>query len=447
LRELLIGILGTALAAGTAAAATPEQLKAEIAADWTRDLKAQFEDFHRNPELGFQETRSAGIMATQLRAIPGMVVTEKVGKTGVVGVLKNGPGPVVMLRADMDGLPLKEDTGLPYMSKATGPDQDGKVQPTMHACGHDTHMTGLISTARRLSAHRDKWSGTVVFIAQPAEEILTGAPAMLKDGLYTRFPKPDYAIAWHVTAGLPAGTIAFADKLQYSSSDGLDIIVHGVGTHGASPQLGRDPIVIGAAIVQALQTIRTREIGPLEPAIVTVGMFQAGTARNIIPDRAELKLTLRANTPETRAQLKEAVKRVAVNTARAMGVAEDKLPEVIERSGTPATVNTPEVAQRLRPVLTRALGADVVQPFEQTTMGAEDFSFFVEPQHGVKGLYFGVGGTPKAAIEAAKNGGPPVSGHHSPFFKVDGETAVTLGSRAMTLAVLELLGTGRQASR
>lgn len=422
-----------------AAPASAIDLAAEIAADWRRDLRATFEDFHRNPELGFQEIRTAGIMAKELRAIPGMKVTEGVGTTGVVAVLANGPGKTVLVRADMDGLPVKEASGLPFASTATQTAPDGETYPTMHACGHDTHITGLLATARRLAAHRDRWSGTVVFVVQPAEELLTGAPAMLKDGLYTRFPKPDYALAYHSAAGLPTGTISFSDAIQYSSSDGIDIIVKGVGAHGASPDAGKDPVVLAAAIVQALQTIRSREISPLAPAVVTVGTFHAGTARNIISDRAELGLTLRANSEEVRAKLIAAVKRIAENTARAHGLAEDQLPQVIVRSGTPTTDNSKALAGRLRPVMAGALGEAAVIPFAQQGMGAEDFAFFVAPEHGVEGLYFAVGGTPRAEVEAAEKGGPAIPSHHSPFFRVDGEAVVKTGAHAMTAAVMELL--------
>ncbi len=439
MRHLALAIL-VVLAARPAAAL---DLAAEIAADWRRDLRAIFEDFHRNPELGFQETRTAAIMARELRAIPGMRVTEGVGQTGVVAVLANGPGKTVLVRADMDGLPVKEASGLPYASVKTQVGPDGRTYPTMHACGHDTHITGLLAAARRLAAHRDRWSGTVVFIVQPAEELLTGAAAMLRDGLYTRFPKPDYALAFHSAAGLAAGTISFSDAIQYSSSDGVDIIVKGVGAHGASPHAGRDPVVLAAAIVQNLQTIRSREISPLEPAVVTVGTFHAGTARNIISDRAELGLTLRANSEVVRAQLIAAVRRIAENTARAHGLAEDQLPEVIVRAGTPVTRNSKALADRLRPALARALGEAAIVPFAQQGMGAEDFAFLVAPEHGVEGLYFAVGGTPRAEVEAAKAGGPAIPSHHSPLFRVDAEAVVRTGAHALTAAVLELLGPGR----
>jgi hippurate hydrolase len=428
-----MGLRAVVAAAALACAAAPGaamDLKSEVQADWNRDLQALFRDLHANPELGFEEVRTAAAMARELRAIPGMTVTEGVGKTGVVGVLANGRGPVLLIRADMDGLPVKEASGLPYAARGN----------TMHACGHDSHMVGLIAAARRLSAHRDRWSGTILFVLQPAEELLTGAPAMLKDGLYSRFPKPDYALAFHSTAGLKAGAISFSDTIQYASADGVDIIVPGVGTHGASPESGRDPIVIGAAIVQALQTITSRELSPFTPAVVTVGTFHAGTARNIIPDEAKLELTLRANSEGIRALLKQSVTRIAENVGRAHGLPEDRLPKVIVRSGTPVVLNDRALAERLRPAIAKEMGAGAMEPFEQGGMGSEDFAFFVSADTGVKGLYFAVGATPEADLRAAEKGGPPVAPHHSPFFKVDGEAVVTSGARAMTTAALTLLG-------
>jgi hippurate hydrolase len=237
-----------------------------------------------------------------------------------------------------------------------------------------------------------------------------------------------------------AGTISFSDGIQYASADGVDIIVPGVGTHGASPESGKDPIVIAAAIVQALQTITSREISPFTPAVVTVGTFHAGTARNIIPDEAKLELTLRANSEGIRALLKQSVKRIAENVGRAHGLPEDRLPKVIERSGTPVVLNDRALAQRLRPAIEQEMGAGGMVPFEQGGMGAEDFAYFVAAQTGVKGLYLAVGGTPEAALRAEEKGGPPVAPHHSPFFRLDGEAVVTSGARAMTAAALALLG-------
>ncbi len=439
-----------ALAIAAALLASPALAAPDFAAavksDYDQSLRALFEDFHRNPELSFMETRTAGIMAKQLRAIPGMQVTEKVGGTGVVGMLKNGTGPTVLVRADMDGLPVEEKSGLPYASKARQAGVDGLEAPVMHACGHDVHITSMVGTARRLAAMKDRWKGTVLFIVQPAEERVGGARAMIADGLYTRFPKPDYALAFHVDADLETGKVSASEGIQYSSADSVDITVHGVGAHGASPHAGKDPVYIGAQIVQAIQGIISREREPLRPGVITVGAFHAGTKHNIISDRADLQVTVRANDEETRAQLLSAIKRVAEGIGRANGLPDDKLPTVKVSEGTPTTINDAALARRLNAAMAQALGAQAVEPFVQTGMGAEDFSYFVEPRHGIKGYYFGVGGTPPAAFAAAKAGGPPVPSHHSPLFKIDPEPAVRLGAEAMTVAVLDLLKPGAAAS-
>ncbi|WP_241657476.1 amidohydrolase [Aurantiacibacter suaedae] len=415
------------------------EMAAAIEADWDGHLAALFEHFHRNPELSFMEVQTAARMAAELREA-GAEVTENVGGTGVVGMLRNGEGPLVMLRADMDGLPLKEDSGLDYASTVTQVDADGVQYPVMHACGHDSHITALVGIARYLAAHTDEWSGTVMLVVQPAEERLGGARAMLEDGLYDRFGKPDYALAFHSAAGAPVGTINIADSsnLVSSSSDAVDIVVHGVGAHGAYPHAGRDPVYIGAEIVTGLQGIVSREVAPLQPSVITVGMFNAGTKRNIIPDRAELQLTVRSNDPAVRAQLLEAIERVAVGTARAHGIDEDMLPEVTHQYGTPANINNDALARRLDTALRSAFGEDAVVVQKQTGMGAEDFAYFVTEDTGVPGYFIGIGGTPLEDIEAAANGGPPVPSHHSPFFRIDGEATVTLGAQALITAVLNL---------
>jgi hippurate hydrolase len=375
-----------------------------------------------------------------------MQVTEKVGGTGVVGMLRNGPGPTVLVRADMDGLPVEEKSGLPYASKARQIGVDGVEAPVMHACGHDVHITSMIGTARRLAAMKDRWKGTILFIVQPAEERVGGARAMIADGLYTRFPKPDYALAFHVDADLETGKVSASEGIQYSSADSVDITVHGVGAHGASPHAGKDPVYIGAQIVQAIQGIISREREPLRPGVITVGAFHAGSKHNIISDRADLQVTVRANDEETRAQLIAGIKRVAEGIGRANGLPDDKLPTVKVSEGTPTTINDAALARRLNAAMAQALGSQAVEPFVQTGMGAEDFSYFVEPKHGIKGYYFAVGGTPPAAFAAAKNGGPPVPSHHSPLFKIDPEPAVRLGAEAMTVAVLDLLRPGQGSS-
>lgn len=431
------------LAAGCAILAAPAQAAPDYAtaikADYDKSLGALWDYFHRNPELSFKEFNTAARMAKELRAVPGLVVTEKVGGTGVVGVLKNGDGPVVLLRADMDGLPVEERSGLPNASKARQVGVDGVENPVMHACGHDVHITSMVGTARQLAALKDRWKGTVLFIVQPAEERVGGAVAMIKDGLYTRFPKPDFALAFHVAADMPTGKIAASEGIQYSSADSVDIKVVGVGTHGATPQLGRDPVYIASEIVTGLQSIISREKGPLDAGVITVGAFHAGTKHNIISEQANLQLTVRANSRETRDMLIASIKRLAINIARAHGMPEDKLPEVTVTESTPVTVNDAALARRLNTALATSLGKDVVVPFRQTGMGAEDFSYFVDPAYDIPGYYFAVGGTNPAWIDAAKNGGPPIAGHHSPLFKIDPEPSVRLGSEAMVAATLELL--------
>ena len=431
------------LAACCAALASPSYAAPDYApaikADYDKSLGALWDYFHRNPELSFREFNTAARMAKELRAVSGMVVTEKVGGTGVVGVLKNGDGPVILLRADMDGLPVEERSGLPNSSKARQVGVDGVENPVMHACGHDVHITSMVATARQLAALKDRWKGTVLFIVQPAEERVGGAAAMLKDGLYTRFPKPDYALAFHVAAELPTGKIAASETIQYSSADSVDIKVYGVGTHGAAPHLGRDPVYIASEIVVGLQSIISREKGPLEPGVMTVGAFHSGTKHNIISEQANLQVTVRANSQETRDMLINAIKRLAINTARAHGVAENRLPDVTVGESTPVTVNDTALARRLNSTLAEALGPDVVVPFRQTNMGAEDFSYFVDPSYNIPGYYFAVGGSNPVWIEEARKGGRPVAGHHSPLFRIDPEPSVRLGTEAMVAATLDLL--------
>ncbi|WP_374387125.1 amidohydrolase [Sandaracinobacter sp.] len=424
--------------AAPAAAVTPAEIDAAVAKDWATHLAPLYDHFHRNPELSAVEVNTAARMAKELRAVKGMEVTEKVGGTGVVGVLRNGPGPVILLRADMDGLPVEEKSGLANASKVRQKDRAGVEQPVMHACGHDTHITGLVGTARQLTALKDKWSGTVLFVVQPAEEIVGGAKKMMADNLYQRFGKPDYAIGWHVAAGIPTGTIGLADGVTYSAADTLDIVVPGIGAHGASPHSGKDPVFIASDIVQSLQGFIGREIAPLKPAVITVGAFHAGSKHNIISDRAELSITVRADDLETRNQLIEGIKRIAVQTGRKWGLPEDKLPVVTVREDERAlpNINDPELTRRLQGAFAKAYGDRIFTRAPREGMGAEDFPYLVGP--GVKGAYYNVGGTPQADIDAEKAGGPAVPSHHSPLFKVDGEAAVKLGAQTMTIAVLEL---------
>lgn len=438
LTPLLISAM-LAVPVSPALAQTPDWAAA-VKADYDRDLGQMWDWFHRNPELSFREEKTAARMATALRAVPGMAVTEKVGRTGVFGVLRNGEGPVVLVRADMDGLPVEEKSGLPNASKARQVGLDGVESPVMHACGHDTHITAMVATARRLAALKDRWKGTVVFVVQPAEERVGGAEALLKDGLYTRFPKPQYALAFHVDAERAAGTVSASEGIQYSSSDSVDITVPGIGAHGASPHMGKDPVYMASQIVIGLQGIISRDRQPLDPGVITVGSFHAGSKHNIISDQAVLQVTVRANNEGERKALLDGIRRVARGVGVMNGMAEDKMPGVTVSEGTPTTINDAPLARRLNAVMARTLGADHVAPFAQKGMGAEDFAFYVQPETGVKGYYFSVGGTPQAAIDAARAGGPPIASHHSPLFKIAPEPAIVTGAVAMTAAVLDLLG-------
>jgi len=411
-----------------------------VAADYEAYLAPLFVHFHEHPELSFEETETAARIAEELRAV-GVEVTEGVGGTGLVGMIENGPGPTVLVRADMDGLPILEDSGVPYPSHVTQVDIDGVEKPVMHACGHDVHITSLIGTARRLTAMKDRWSGTVMLVAQPAEERIGGARAMLEDGLYERFGVPDYALAFHVAAGDPAGKLFVADHLVASSSDSVDITVHGIGAHGASPHKGKDPIYIASEIVIALQGLVSRELSPLEPGVVTVGSFHGGFKHNIIPSEVKLQLTVRADSEETREKLLSGIRRIADGIGRSAGLPDDLLPDVeLSTESTPVTLNDPDLAARVRGAFVREMGPDAVGEDVRDGMGAEDFAYFVQTDDKVPGVYFRVGGTAQADLDAEAAGGPAVPSHHSPFFKIEPEPSVTTGVEAMSVAVLELLG-------
>lgn len=425
------GIAACLLLVPALALASP--LSEAVAQDYPY-LGALFEDLHANPELAMQEFKTSDRLAAELKGL-GYELTRNIGVTGLVATLRNGPGPVLLIRADMDGLPVEEKTGLEYASKARQVNGEGVDMPVMHACGHDMHVTSLVGVARRMVALKDQWSGTLLLVGQPAEEALGGARAMVADDLYGRVGRPDYALALHVIAKYPAGKIAFSDSLMYSSADTVRIIVHTRATHGASPHLGNDPVLIGSQIVLALQQIITREVSPLEPALITVGAFHAGTAPNVIADHAVLDITVRANTEATRYQLLAAIERVALNTGRAAGLPEDRLPEVIiAKDGAPTTTNDAALAQRLRAAMEAGMGADAFTPWQQTDMGAEDFPDLVNIDPPIPSVYFEVGGTPPEILASGE-----WADHHSPLFKIDPEPAITAGVEAMTLAALELL--------
>jgi len=412
-------------------------VEAKVNAEYD-SLEAIYKNLHAHPELSFMEVNTAALLAQELRAA-GFEVTEKVGNTGVVGVLKNGPGPTVLVRADMDALPIKEATGLPYASTAVVKDLSGKEQPAMHACAHDSHVTGLIGTARVLAALKDRWSGTLVFIGQPAEEIAGGARAMLADGLYTRFPKPDYALSLHTWAQLPAGVIGYGEGPFMAGSGGVDIVVRGVSGHGSSPHLAKDPVVLAAEIVGLLQTIVSRELKPGTVAVVTVGSIHGGTKRNIIPEEVKLELTLRAFDDEVMQQMIAAIRRISTGLGVAAGLPADRLPVVtISPDSIGVTDNEAALTRRMAGVFTAWLGADRVQAFPAVT-AAEDFSLYGKTTDHVPTMLWFVGATAPEKFAEAKLTGVPVASNHNFGFAPVPEPTLKAAVTSMSAAVLELL--------
>jgi hippurate hydrolase len=415
-----------------------DELTDSVQNDYDQHLAALFDYFHRNPELSMMEVKTAARMAQELREA-GFDVTEGVGGTGVVAMMENGPGPLVMMRADMDGLPVEEKSGLANASKAKQIDWDGNEVFVMHACGHDVHITSLVGTARVMANSKDTWSGTLMLVVQPAEERVSGAKAMMEDGIWERFGQPDYVLGFHVASGVPTGKIVAVVGSPMSGADTVDIIVHGIGAHGASPHRGVDPIVLGSQIVMALQTIVSRTLAPREAGVVTVGAFHSGTKHNIISDRAHLQLTVRNDNLATRQILLDSIERVAINMGRVAGLPDELLPEVIiSDEGVPPTVNNPELTRQLRSVWAEEFGDDIFYEAKREGMGAEDFPFFTTDPY-IPSTYFAVGGTPQADFDAERNGGPAVASHHSPLFKIEPEESVTLGVEATVVALRDLL--------
>lgn len=434
-------IIAVAIAASLSFAASAESdLVDRIESDYNTHLDPLFKHFHANPELSTIEHKTAARMAQELRDA-GYEVTEGVGGTGVVAMFKNGEGPLVSMRADMDGLPVEEKSGLSYASKAKQIDPiTGNEVFVMHACGHDVHITSLVGTARQMMAMKDQWSGTLMLIVQPAEERVGGAKAMMEDGLYERFGQPDFGLAFHVASGIEAGKIGVTDGSPYAGADTVDIVIHGVGAHGASPHAGKDPVVLGSQIVLALQTLVARELPPRDPGVVTVGSFHSGTKHNIISDKAVLQLTVRNTSLETRKTLLDGIERIAENMGRVAGLPEDKLPEVtILDESVPPTINNKELAQRLRSVWVDKMGADILTKRESKGMGAEDYPFFTTDPY-IPSVYFAIGGTPEEDFKAAEAGGAPIPSHHSPLFKITPEPAIRSGVEATVHALMELMG-------
>lgn len=431
------------LAAGCAVAAlaTPVQaneLRDALAEDMP-DLMELYRDLHANPELSFQEVETAAKLAERARAL-GFQVTEQVGKTGVVAVMRNGAGPTVMLRADMDGLPLEEKTGLPYASKRTAVPASGVETGVMHACGHDTHMTAWVGAAQLLSERKQEWSGTLVMILQPAEELGEGALAMLEDGLYTRFPKPDYVLGFHDAAQFPAGMIGYSPGYALANVDSVDITVPGIGGHGAYPHTTKDPVVLASAIVMKLQTLVSRESSPLDPAVVTVGSFHAGHKHNIISDEARLQLTVRSYSDESRALLLDGIARVAKGEAIAAGMPEDRMPTVtVQDPYTPSTFNTPEFTESVMAGYRSRFGEDRVMQVP-SVMGGEDFGQFLRASpDDIQSLIFWVGGVPADEFAKAQAGEGDLPSLHSPYWAPDAEKVIGTAAEAMSSTVLDLL--------
>lgn len=417
---------------------TPVVVAQKLAADYP-SLLALYSDLHAHPELSLMEEKTAAKLAAELRAL-GFEVTEKFGGHGIVGVLKNGPGPTLLVRTDLDGLPVLEETGVPYASTARVTDLTGKDVPVMQACGHDLHMTIFIGTARQLAAHRDRWSGTVLFVGQPAEERGIGARAMLKEGLYQKFPKPDFALAVHDSATLPAGTIGILEGFNWANVDTAEITVRGAGGHGAYPHATKDPIVLAARIVTTLQTIVSRETRPLDPAVVTVGSIHGGTKSNIIPDEVKLSLTLRSYSETVRRHTIDAVKRICRGEAIAAGLAEDRMPivEILEGEFTPASYNDPALTRRVRNVLTPWLGAERVVGIDPE-MGGEDFGQFGRTAEKVPICMFRVGAVDPVKFAESQRTGAPLPSLHSSKFAPLPEPAIKTGVTALTAAALDLL--------
>ena len=398
------------------------------------DLEKLYVDLHQNPELSFHEEKTAAKMADRLRAL-GFEVTTGVAKTGVVGLLRNGKGPTVMLRTDLDALPVQENTGLPYASKVTTTNDAGESVHVMHACGHDVHMTSWIGAATLLSRAKERWRGTLMMVGQPAEEREGGASKMLADGLFTRFPKPDFAFAIHDSAEAPAGTVQFVSGYALANVDSVDVTIYGKGGHGAYPHTTIDPIVIAARTVQALQTIVGRENNPLDPAVVTVGSFHGGTKHNIIPDEVKLQLTVRSYKDDVRKRLLASIERIVKAEAAAAGA--PRAPDVKVFESTPATYNDPALTKRVVEALVRGLGAKNVSE-TPPVMGGEDFSQY--GRAGVPATLVWVGAVEPKKYEAWKAGGPPLPSLHNSGFAPDREPTLRTGVKTVTLAALELLG-------
>jgi amidohydrolase len=438
--SILLPILVPALAI---AQQTPQSLAdAELPS-----LLAIYKDIHSHPELSAHEERTAGLIAKELRAA-GCEVTENFGKYddpklksyGVIGVMKNGDAPTVLVRTDMDALPVEEETGLPYASKVVATNDEGKDVHVMHACGHDTHVAAFIGTARALGKLKDQWHGTIVFVAQPAEEIGTGARALLKDGLYDRFGKPNFALSFHDKADIQAGHIGVTEGYTSANVDSVDVTVRGVGGHGGYPHKIKDPIVLAAEIINAWQTIVSRENNPLDPIVLTVGSIHGGTKHNVIPDEVKMQLTVRTYKSKVRERVLADIERIAKGCAAAAGIPPELAPivSVPKDVVAAATYNNPELTKRLVAVWKKSLGDENVEIVDPT-MGGDDFSEYSLPDHSIPAVYFHFGAVDPAKIAEYKQGGKELPTLHSSKFAPVPEPTIRTSVIGMVTAVLELM--------
>ncbi|MBN8818537.1 MAG: amidohydrolase [Sphingomonas sp.] len=439
--------LSLSLALASVVTGTPAQAKVDpsvmrsaidtqVMRDWP-ELEALYKDLHSHPETAFRETRTAGVLAARLKAM-GVEVTEGVGKTGLVGIIRNGAGPTVLIRTELDALPMEEKTGLPYASRAQQTNADGKTSFVDHACGHDIHMAWWIGTAKALLAMKGRWHGTVILVGQPAEEVVSGAKAMLDDGLYTRFPKPDFAFSAHIGPS-PAGEVTIKQGFTTSASDAVNVTFHGQGAHGSMPDKSIDPVVMGARFVSDVQTVISRQKDPMKFGVITVGAFHAGTAANIIPDTAELGLTLRSYDPAVRETLLKGVKTTADAVAMMSGA---PAPDVVHSHGTGSVNNEPALSAQAATMLTMALGKNrviLIPASEPGWTASEDFSEYAEGGK-VRSVYFSIGGTSPEVAARLKAEGKPVPVNHSPFFAPDPEVSIKTGVETLTLATLMVAG-------
>ena len=441
-----LSILSLSILAGVSGFAQ-QPLVEKAAESELPSLLAIYKDIHSHPELSAHEERTSALIAQELRAT-GCEVTENFGKYdnpnlkgyGVIGIMKNGEGPTVLVRTDMDALPVEEETGLPYASKIVTKNDEGKDVHVAHACGHDAHIAAFIGTARALQRLKDQWKGTVMFVGQPAEETVSGARALLKAGLYSRFGKPDFALGYHDNAFLETGKIGICEGYTYANVDSVNITVRGIGGHGAYPHKTKDPIVLSAEIIMALQTIASREDNPIDPVVVTVGSIHGGTKHNIIPDEVKMQLTVRTYKPDVRDRVLASIDRITKGVATAAGIPPERTPivDILKDQFSPATYNNPELTRRLVAVWKQQLGADKVEKTDPT-MGAEDFSEYSLSDHSIPACDFWIGAVDPAKIAEFKKAGKELPSLHSSKFAPVPEPTIRVAIIGMTSAVLELM--------